>query len=123
MKTKNNRTNLARLAVMLVFAVMTSATAWAWSGSGEPSNPWLIQSVSDGNIGANKAYLTYTPPSPSTPAPEFFGFDESTGITTTDYTDYTDEADAWFTLDGRRLQGKPSTKGLYIKDGKKTVIK
>ena len=28
MKTKNNRTNLARLAAVLVLAVMTSATAW-----------------------------------------------------------------------------------------------
>lgn len=29
---------------------------------------------------------------------------------------------AWFTLDGRRLNGKPTGKGLYIMNGKKVVI-
>ena len=29
----------------------------------------------------------------------------------------------WYTLDGRKLQGKPTQKGLYINNGKKVVIK
>ena len=29
----------------------------------------------------------------------------------------------WYTLDGRKLQGKPTTKGVYIVNGKKTIIK
>jgi len=29
----------------------------------------------------------------------------------------------WFTLDGRRLQGQPTQKGVYINNGKKVVIK
>jgi len=29
---------------------------------------------------------------------------------------------AWYTLDGRKLDGRPSTKGLYIINGKKVVI-
>ena len=29
----------------------------------------------------------------------------------------------WYTLDGRRLSGKPTKKGLYIVNGKKVVIK
>ncbi|MBO7579014.1 MAG: hypothetical protein J6T43_08525 [Prevotella sp.] len=29
----------------------------------------------------------------------------------------------WYTLDGRRLDGSPTTKGIYIHDGKKIVIK
>ena len=33
------------------------------------------------------------------------------------------EADAWYTLDGRKVSGKPTTKGLYIHNGKKVVIK
>ncbi len=33
------------------------------------------------------------------------------------------EADAWYSLDGRKLDGKPSAKGMYIKNGKKAVIK
>jgi hypothetical protein len=31
--------------------------------------------------------------------------------------------DAWYTLDGRRLSGKPSQKGVYINGGVKVVIK
>jgi hypothetical protein len=33
------------------------------------------------------------------------------------------EADAWFSLDGRRLSGRPSAKGVYISNGKKVVIR
>ena len=33
------------------------------------------------------------------------------------------EADAWYSLDGRKLDGKPNAKGMYIKNGKKVVIK
>lgn len=32
-------------------------------------------------------------------------------------------ADAWFTLDGRQLSGKPATKGFFIRNGKKVLIK
>ena len=34
-----------------------------------------------------------------------------------------DGSDNWYDMSGRKLQGKPSTKGLYIKNGKKTIIK
>ena len=29
----------------------------------------------------------------------------------------------WYDLDGRKLQGEPKDKGLYIKDGNKVVVK
>ena len=51
-----------------------------------------------------------------------FGDDESTGITTTNYTNYTN-SDEWYTLDGRKLDGKPTAAGLYINNGKKIIIK
>lgn len=70
-------------------------------------------------IGVGKAYLTYS----GALAREFFGFEESTGINTTDCTVYTDENGKWYTLDGRRIQGKPSKQGIYINNGKKVVIK
>ena len=69
-----------------------------------------------------KAYLTY---SNSNNAREFFGFDEEsdvTGISTTNFSNSTN-ADSWYTLDGRKLDGKPTTKGLYIHSGRKVVIK
>lgn len=31
--------------------------------------------------------------------------------------------ESWYTLDGRRLSGKPSTSGLYISNGRKVIIK
>ena len=49
--------------------------------------------------------------------------DESTGITTTNDTNDTNSDGAWFTLDGRKLSQKPSQHGIYIKNGKKVVIK
>ena len=33
------------------------------------------------------------------------------------------EAEGWYSLDGRKLSGKPSAKGVYIQGGKKVVIK
>ena len=33
------------------------------------------------------------------------------------------DSEAWYTLDGVRLSGKPSTKGIYINNGKKVAIK
>jgi hypothetical protein len=52
-----------------------------------------------------------------------FGDDEATGIiSTTNYTNDTN-SDAWFTLDGRKLSGKPSVKGVYVNNGRKVIIK
>jgi hypothetical protein len=30
---------------------------------------------------------------------------------------------AWYSLDGKRLSGKPCQKGIYIQNGKKVIIK
>ena len=38
-------------------------------------------------------------------------------------TDFTDKADAWFDLNGRKLDGKPTVKGLYLHGGRKVVVK
>ena len=50
---------------------------------------------------------------------------EITGIGEMDTTtgEMTFDSEAWYTLDGVRLSGKPSTKGIYINNGKKIVIK
>lgn len=51
--------------------------------------------------------------------------DEATGIISIDDGQWTtdNEADAWYDLDGRRLSGKPATRGVYINNGHKIVIK
>ena len=33
------------------------------------------------------------------------------------------DSEAWYTLNGVRLNGKPTKKGIYINNGKKIVIK
>ena len=50
---------------------------------------------------------------------------QTTGIGTIDTKtgEMTIDNEAWYTLDGVRLSGKPTKKGLYINNGKKVVIK
>ena len=45
----------------------------------------------------------------------------SNGISTATSTTINNES--WYTLDGRLLQSKPSTKGIYVNNGRKIVIK
>ena len=33
------------------------------------------------------------------------------------------DKDAWYSLDGRRIEGKPTVKGIYVNNGKKIVVK
>ena len=50
---------------------------------------------------------------------------EVTGIGTlqTKTGEFTLDNEAWYSLDGRRIVGKPSAKGIYVNNGKKVVIK
>ena len=32
-------------------------------------------------------------------------------------------SDVWYTLDGVRLSGRPKTKGIYVNNGKKVLVK
>ena len=52
-----------------------------------------------------------------------FGSDETTGIVHAETTEITEQAGAWYTLDGRKLVGKPTQKGVYITRGKKITVK
>ena len=72
---------------------------------------------STGTIGANKAYLTY---SGASLARSFFGFDETTGIELPT-AEVVDTDGVVYDLQGRRV-AQP-TKGLYIVNGKKVIIK
>ncbi len=64
---------------------------------------------------------TYNPPTTSAPALAIpFGLgDEPTEIKNVN----SEQVDSWWTLDGRKLDTKPTTKGLYIHNGRKVVIK
>ena len=76
-----------------------------------------------GAIGANKAYLSLPTASLGSNAAGFtWVYDgETTGIRPTPGPSlYGGE---WYDLSGRKLDGKPTQKGLYIHNGKKVVVK
>ena len=50
-----------------------------------------------------------------------FGDGEQTGIVSME-DGRSKMEDVWYTIDGRKLQGKPTKKGLYIQNGRKVVI-
>ncbi len=53
-----------------------------------------------------------------------FGDGKTTGISIpTSLSQKGDGSDYWYSLDGRKLQGKPTSKGVFILNGKKVVIK
>ena len=49
--------------------------------------------------------------------------EDATIIGHTEITEITERADAWYTVNGVKLSGKPSQKGVYIHAGRKVVIK
>ena len=54
---------------------------------------------------------------------ELKNFAASTSIETVQRSSFNVQRDSWYTLDGRRLSGVPSQKGLYIHHGKKNIVK
>lgn len=78
-----------------------------------------------------RAYLKYVPGASAAPkrAPvslpnvikiEWISADDATSISTVNRP--TSESE-WFTLDGRKLNGTPATKGIYVNNGKKVLVK
>ena len=77
------------------------------------------------NLKANRAYLqipTYMVGSSA--GANAVGIEFEDGVTGIDNSLSDMDTDAhWFTLDGRRLNGKPTQKGIYVVNGQKVVIK
>jgi len=101
----NNMTtqNIWRAALTLLIMLLTATTAGAAD---------ITQNTAVVINSGNKAMYNIN-----------FGDGESQGITTTDFTDYTDRAGVWYSLDGCKLDSKPTKTGLYIYNGRKVVIK
>ena len=72
------------------------------------------------DIAANKAWLEVLATASAAPQIRLI-FNSATGIERVDGGQLT--VDSWYSLDGRRLPGKPTKKGVYIVNGKKVVIK
>ena len=69
--------------------------------------------------GAHKAYLAV--PEGTEAKATGYAFNEVTGINDITREQVTDGV--WYTIDGKRLNGEPTAKGIYVVNGKKVVIK
>ena len=80
-----------------------------------------------GTLAANKAYLKVTGNAPAS-IPFRRSIDGNgegtTGIDNVNANDNLNDNEAtWYDLGGRKLNGKPAQKGIYIKNGRKVVVK
>ncbi len=70
--------------------------------------------------GAHKAYLALS----AAQAKAFsYPFNETDGIEAITNEHHKTTNGIWYTIDGKRLSGQPTRKGVYIVDGKKMIIK
>ena len=79
-----------------------------------------------GDMLKGKVYLNpnHSAPSPSpAPARLRIAWNYTTGLEDGKWKMVDGRSERWYTLDGRRLNGKPNAKGLYINNGIKVVIK
>ena len=79
--------------------------------------------TSGGTLATGKVFLPMTSGSGSRAATRSIVTDdgETTGIINTKSHELS--GDDWYSMDGRKLNGKPTRKGIYIQNGKKVVVK
>ena len=94
---------------------------------GEQRSGYPEGSIFESNYRAVLPFQAYVEHKGSNPAPPFFVVGDlggdTTGIDATLVNSERVNSEAWYTLDGRKLQGKPTQKGVYITNGKKVIIK
>jgi hypothetical protein len=73
---------------------------------------------------AHRAFLYLPLPPPASNAITISFNDAVTAIEEVQGTrDQVQGNNIWYTLNGMRLQGKPNAPGIYINNGKKTIVK
>ena len=95
---------------------------------GEERNGRPEGSIFERNYREVRPFEAYTLHRGDQPAPLFFDLSDLEGSTTNIQNHELLElhelsSDEWFTLDGRKLQKAPTAKGVYIRNGRKTVVK
>ncbi len=100
----------------------------------------FVKAASGASIAPFRAYLKYTAPGSSAPnrraatdevLPSRLsvrlvnaeGIVTAIGTMDTNTGEVRFDSDAWYSIDGSRLNGKPAQKGVYINNGKKIIIK
>lgn len=96
------------------------------------ANNTLYYPLSGGCIGAQRAYFKLsglragdliTSLAKANTFVLDFDDGESSGIDNVQYSMPSVQSEAWYTLDGRKLSGKPTVKGIYINNGRKVIIR
>ena len=91
-------------------------------GGAQPVKGWKI--VQENRRGTKSEQVVdgeqYTFTMPSCKSLTVNAVFETSGIRT--MTTSGQSSDAWFSLDGRRLNGRPQQRGIYIHAGRKTVV-
>jgi hypothetical protein len=96
------------------------ANGAAWDLNYEEGKGWSLRNVGTGKYLKTNDAAKYDEPTYFT----FCTLKEVTdGIESIQNTQLPVQDDQWYTLDGRRINGQPTQKGLYIINGKKVVIK
>ena len=75
------------------------------------------------NLSANKAYILYTPTDGGNVSFLSLGVDGDEELDVIHDVKVKVTDDAWYTLQGARLNGKPTQRGIYIHGGKKVAVK
>lgn len=78
--------------------------------------------VSTGTLPADIAFLSIQGVAASRLS-IFNAFDDDEEVTGVDVVKTDVESGKWYTIDGKELSGRPTKKGLYVKDGQKVVIR
>ena len=103
-----------------------SSAVWALN-VGEVRGRYLEGSVFERDYREVRPFEAYTVhrEENSQPAPRYVPLQEIGGTTGINVMEdvRSKKDDVWYTTDGRKLQGKPSEKGVYINNGQKIVIR
>ena len=98
----------------------------ATAGNGKDIKAGQFVKVGSGtHIKPFRAYLRISVPAGGS-APEYVAVDWGNGTTSIvplDKTQVSQDADGWYTITGFRLPAKPTEKGIYIHNNKKTIVK
>jgi hypothetical protein len=98
----------------------------ATAENGKPIKAGQFVKVGSGtHIKPFRAYLRINVPAGGS-APEYVAVDWGNGTTSIvplDKTQVSQDADGWYTITGFRLPAKPTEKGIYIHNNKKTIVK
>jgi hypothetical protein len=88
---------------------------------GEKNDKVAFYRAEAGTLAAGKAYLKGVAAPSGARIINLVFDDDATAIE--NYRQEASTTNDWYTLDGRKLEGKPTRKGLYVKNGKKVVVR